>query len=234
MSASKDAGQTLSASALFMMKKRLHLQFPLKRIFINVLDAVKVVAVFSFYNIELEEERSQDQEAWEEQKRQEESYMIINEFASDFFKKQLFDTQDGKAIALSYFKERGFLESTIKDFDLGYAPDSGKVLTEKAEKAQYNSSYLKEIGLSSEKGYDFFRNRVMFPIHSVSGKVIAFAGRTMSTSKKQPKYINSPESIIYNKRRVLYAIHLAKSEIRKKDNCYIVEGYTDVISLHQN
>jgi DNA primase len=195
-------------------------------------EAVRVLA--KRYNIELEEERREDQEAWEEQKRQEESYMIINEFASDFFKKQLFDTQDGKAIALSYFKERGFLESTIKDFDLGYAPDSGKVLTEKAEKAQYNSSYLKEIGLSSEKGYDFFRNRVMFPIHSVSGKVIAFAGRTMSTSKKQPKYINSPESIIYNKRRVLYAIHLAKSEIRKKDNCYIVEGYTDVISLHQN
>jgi len=195
-------------------------------------EAVRVLA--KRYNIELEEERREDQEAWDEQKRQEESYMIINEFASDFFKKQLFDTQDGKAIALSYFKERGFLESTIKDFDLGYAPDSGKVLTEKAEKAQYNINYLKEIGLSSAKGYDFFRNRVMFPIHSVSGKVIAFAGRTMSTSKKQPKYINSPESIIYNKRKVLYAMHLAKSDVRKKDNCFIVEGYTDVISLHQN
>lgn len=195
-------------------------------------EAIKTLA--KRYNIEIEEEQREDQEAYDKQRKLEASYQIINDFAAEFYQDQLFNSQHGKAVALSYFKERGFLESTIKSFELGYAPDDGKALTERAERAQYNMDYLKDIGLSSQKGYDFFRNRVMFPIHSVSGKIIAFAGRTMSTNKKQPKYINSPESPLYNKRKVLYAMHLAKSEIRKKDNCYIVEGYTDVISLYQN
>lgn len=186
------------------------------------------------YNITIEEENREDQEAYDEQKKLEESYLLLNEFAADFYKKYLFESEDGRRIALSYFKERGFLESTIKEFDLGYAPNEGKALTEKALKAQYKEEYLKAVGLCSERGYDFFRHRVIFPIHSVSGRIIGFAGRTMSSSKKQPKYINSPESEIYNKRKVLYAMHLAKSEIRKKDNCYIVEGYTDVISLFQS
>ena len=186
------------------------------------------------YNIEIEEDTPEDKEAYEEQRKLEESYHIINDFASEYFKNNLFNTQDGKLIALSYFKERGFLESTLENFDLGYALDNSKGLADKASKAQFKDEYVKAVGLQSEKGYDFFRSRVIFPIHSVSGKIIAFAGRTLSSDKKIPKYINSPETLIYNKRKVLYAMHLAKGPIRKKDNCYIVEGYTDVISLYQN
>lgn len=186
------------------------------------------------YNIEIEEDSAEDKELHAEQKRLEESYFIINKFAADYFAKQMTETQDGKMIALSYFKERGFLESTIEKFQLGYAPNEGKAFTDKAIKKQYKESYLKDLGLTSQKGYDFFRHRVMFPIHNVSGKVIAFAGRTLSTQKSQPKYINSPETPIYNKRRVLYGMNLAKNSIRKKENCLVVEGYTDVISLVQN
>ncbi|NNE27929.1 MAG: DNA primase, partial [Saprospiraceae bacterium] len=186
------------------------------------------------YNIELEEDHKGDDAAWQEQKNLEESYYLLNKFAGEYFNNNLFNTNDGKAIALAYFKERGFIDQTLKQFGLGYALDSGKSFTDHALKNQYKEEYLKELGLTSAKGYDFFRNRVMFPIHNVSGKIIGFAGRTMSSSKSQPKYINSPETPIYNKRKILYAIHLAKSEIRKQDNCYIVEGYTDVISLHQN
>ncbi|NNE14987.1 MAG: DNA primase [Saprospiraceae bacterium] len=186
------------------------------------------------YNITIEEDNKGDDEAYKEQKKLEESYYIINNFAGDYFKSNLHETTDGKVIAMPYFKERGFLESTIKKFDLGFAPDGYKTFTEKAIKNQFKEEYLKELGLVSQKGYDFFRNRVMFTIHNVSGKIIAFAGRTLSTDKKQPKYINSPETPIYNKSKVLYALHLAKTAIRKKDNCYIVEGYTDVISLFQN
>ena len=186
------------------------------------------------YNIAIEEDSAEEQEIHAEKKKLEESYYIINQFAVDFYAKQLMESQDGKALALSYFKERGFLESTIKKFQLGYAPQGGKVLTEKALSKQYKEEYLKDLGLMSQKGYDFFRHRVMFPIHNVSGKVIAMAGRTLSTQKSQPKYINSPETPIYNKRKVLYGMNLAKSFIRKKDNCLVVEGYTDVISLVQN
>ena len=200
-----------------------HLSFP---------EAIRTLA--KKYNITIEEETRENEEEYQEQRKLEESYFIINQFASEYFTKNLLETNDGRAIALPYFKERGFLESTIKKFELGYSVDQGKGLTERAIKNQFKEEYLKEIGLTSQKGYDFFRNRVMFPIHNVAGKIIAFAGRTLSTNKKQPKYINSPETPIYNKRKILYAIHLAKNEIRKKDNCYIVEGYTDVISLFQN
>lgn len=200
-----------------------HLSFP---------EAIRTLA--TRYNIELEEDNREDDDAYKEQKKLEESYYIINNFAADYFKHNLLDTTDGKVIAMPYFKERGFLESTIKKFELGFAPDGYKNFAEKAVKNQFNEEFLKALGLVSQKGYDFFRNRVMFTIHNVSGKVIAFAGRTLSTEKSQPKYINSPETPIYNKRKVLYALHLAKNSIRKKDNCYIVEGYTDVISLFQN
>ncbi|MBT8231050.1 MAG: DNA primase, partial [Bacteroidia bacterium] len=159
------------------------------------------------YNITIEEDNKGDDEAYKEQKKLEESYYIINNFAGDYFKSNLHETTDGKVIAMPYFKERGFLESTIKKFDLGFAPDGYKTFTEKAIKNQFKEEYLKELGLVSQKGYDFFRNRVMFTIHNVSGKIIAFAGRTLSTDKKQPKYINSPETPIYNKSKVLYALH---------------------------
>lgn len=188
----------------------------------------------SRYNIELDEDNKEDSAKYAEQKKLEESYYIINQFAQEYYTKNLHHTQDGKLIGLSYFKERGFLESTIEKFQLGYSLSESKALTEKAVSKQYKLDFLKELGLTSKKGYDFFRSRVMFPIHNVSGKVIAFAGRTLSSDKKQPKYINSPETPIYNKRKILYGIHLAKNSIRKKDNCLIVEGYTDVISLVQN
>lgn len=186
------------------------------------------------YNIDIEEDSNQDKEEYEANRRQEESYFIINKFAADFYADQLKNTEDGRMIAMSYFKERGFLESTIEKFQLGYSPTGGKVLTDLAAEKQFNGEFMRDLGLTSQKGYDFFRSRVMFPIHAVSGKVIAFAGRTLSTQKSQPKYINSPETPIYNKRKVLYGMHLAKTSIRKKDNCLVVEGYTDVISLVQN
>ena len=186
------------------------------------------------YNITLEEDGDFDQKAYNDQKQIEESYFIINDFAVDFFKNNLHNTDEGKLIALSYFKERGFNGQTVEKFDLGYAPDNSTALTEKAKLAQYNLEFMQTLGLTSKNGYDFFRSRVMFPIHNLTGKAIAFAGRTLSTSKKQPKYINSPETPIYNKRKILYGMHLAKTAIKKADNCYIVEGYTDVISMHQN
>ena len=186
------------------------------------------------YNIAIEEDENVDADQVAEQRRLEESYFIINKFASEFYSKQLLETQNGKAIALSYFKERGFLMTTIEKFELGYSPEESKALTNKALQLQYKEDYLKDLGLTSQKGYDFFRHRVMFPIHNVSGKIVAFAGRTLSTQKSQPKYINSPETPIYNKRKTLYGLHLAKSAVRKVDNCLVVEGYTDVISLVQN
>lgn len=186
------------------------------------------------YNITLEEDNKEDAAKFAELRKVEESYFLINDFALEYFQDNLNNTTDGKMIGLSYFKERGFIQKTVEKFQLGYALNQSKGLVTKALKKRYNETYLKELGLMSQKGYDFFRDRVMFPIHSVSGKVIGFAGRTLSTQKSQPKYINSPETPIYNKRKVLYGMHLAKSAINKKKNCLIVEGYTDVISLHQN
>ncbi len=212
-----------SGNPVSFLMEHDHLSFP---------EAIRTLA--KRYNLELEEDNNHDDDEFKEQKKLEESYYIINNYAADFFKTNLLDTNDGKAIALPYFKERGFLESTIKKFELGFAPDGYKKFADKAAKNQFNEEFLQALGLVSKKGYDFFRNRVMFTIHNVSGKIIAFAGRTLSTDKKQPKYINSPETPIYNKRKVLYALHLAKNMVRKKDNCYIVEGYTDVISLFQN
>lgn len=195
-------------------------------------EAIRALA--AKYNITLEEDNKKDDQEYAAQKKQEESLYIINDFALQYYTDNLFNTQDGKLIGLSYFKERGFLEATIQKFQLGFALDNSKGLVTKALSNQFKEDYLKEVGLMSQRGYDFFRNRVMFPIHSVSGKVIAFAGRTLSTQKSQPKYINSPETPIYNKRKILYGMHLAKAAIRKKENCLIVEGYTDVISLVQN
>ena len=135
------------------------------------------------YNISIEEDQNVDKDQVAEKLRLEESYFIINKFAAEFYTKQLFETQTGKAIALSYFKERGFLQATIEKFELGYSSDESKALTTKAASLQYKEAYMKDLGLTSQKGYDFFRHRVMFPIHNVSGKVVAFAGRTLSTQK---------------------------------------------------
>jgi DNA primase len=148
----------------------------------------------------------------------------------------MLNKEDGK-IGLAYFKERGFLNHTIEKFQLGFAPDGGDVLTKQALKDGYQLEVLKKAGLTSPKEnstYDFFRNRVMFPIHNSNGKIVAFAGRTMLTDKKIPKYVNTAESEVYQKSEILYGAFFAKNEIGKKNECFLVEGYTDVISLHQS
>ncbi len=165
-----------------------------------------------------------------------ESLHIINEFARDYFLKNLHETDEGKAIGLSYFEERGFREDIIRKFQLGYCLNTGDDFTKAALKKGYKLEYLEKVGLvktKDDRSFDFFRGRVMFPIHSVSGRVLGFGGRTLITDKKIAKYFNSPESIIYNKSEILYGLHFAKGDIIKYDNCFLCEGYTDVISLHQ-
>lgn len=183
------------------------------------------------YNIEIEETvYSAEEMAIKELNS---SLYIINEFAQSYFEKMLFDTNEGKSVGLSYFKDRGYNDSIIKKFGLGFATSDTNDFTKTAISKQYNAEYLKQLGLTSQYDNDFFRSRVMFTIHNLSGKVIAFAGRTLSQDKKTPKYINSPETEIYNKRKVLYGLYFAKQPIRKHDECIMVEGYTDVITLHQ-
>ena len=166
-----------------------------------------------------------------------ESLMQLSAFAENFFKEQLWKTDEGQRIGVPYFRERGFSDATIEAFSLGYSPQAWDALTQAAVKQAYSKDLLVEVGLSLEndqkKLYDRFRGRVMFPIHNLSGRVIAFGGRVLLTEKTKAKYVNSPESVIYNKSQVLYGIFQAKREIIAKDMAYLVEGYTDVISLHQ-
>ncbi len=184
------------------------------------------------YNIEIEEtENTAEEKAYKELTA---SYFIINEFAQKYFEDNLFNTDEGRSVGLGYFKERGYNEQIIKRFQLGYTTGDSKDFTNTALTKQFNIDFLKKLGLTSKSDYDFFRSRVMFTIHNLSGKVIAFAGRTLSKDKKTPKYINSPETDIYNKRKVLYGMYFAKQAIRKLDECIMVEGYTDVITLHQH
>lgn len=186
------------------------------------------------YNIHVEEEKQTPEQIAAQGER--ESLYLVNNFARDYFVKQLNESQEGKAIGLSYFKERGFSAETIKKFELGYSPDNRDALTKAAISAGYKLTYLEKTGLSKsgDKGsFDFFRGRVMFPIHNLTGRVLGFGGRTLKTDKKVAKYFNSPESEIYHKSNVLYGLFQAKGEIIKQDTCYLVEGYTDVISMHQ-
>ena len=165
-----------------------------------------------------------------------ESLYIVNNFANEFFQKQL-QTDEGLAIGLSYFKERGMTDEIIQKFQLGYNPKSWDALTKEALKLKYKKLYLEQSGLSifkEDKSYDRFRGRVIFPIHSLSGRVLGFGGRTLKTDKKIAKYVNTPESDIYHKSKILYGIYFAKSAIVKEDCCYLVEGYTDVISMYQS
>jgi len=183
------------------------------------------------YNIEIEEtENTAEQKAYKELT---ESYFIINEFAQSYFEDNLFNTDEGRSVGLGYFKERGYNEQIIRKFQLGYTTRDRDDFTKTALRKRFNIEFLKKLGLTSKSEYDFFRSRVMFTIHNLSGKVIAFAGRTLSKDKKTPKYINTPETDIYNKRKVLYGMYFAKQAIRKEDECIMVEGYTDVITLHQ-
>lgn len=190
------------------------------------------------YNIEIvEDEISTDEDKEAAHKR--ESLMLVSEWAKKVFVENLWENEMGKTIGLSYFKERGFREDIIKKFELGYSLNDWSTLTDRAESEGYQKAFLLETGLSvfnEQKNtvYDRFRNRVMFPVHSVSGRVIAFGGRILKTEPNSPKYVNSPESEIYHKSQVLYGLFFAKKSIRDLDNCFLVEGYTDVVSLHQS
>ncbi len=186
------------------------------------------------YNIEIEEEQQTDEQVAEQNER--EGLYLVLAFAQRTFTSNLLNTEEGQAIGLSYFKERGFSKETIDKFELGYCFDRYDSFGNKALEEQYNRKFLIDSGLCLEredKLIDRFKGRVMFPIHNLSGRVIAFGGRTLRNDKKVAKYINSPETDVYHKSKIVYGIYQAKSEIIKLDNCYLVEGYTDVISLHQ-
>lgn len=188
------------------------------------------------YAIEVEEEETQTPAQQQEQSERESLFIALN-FAKDFFVKNL-ETQEGKSIGLSYYRERGFTPSIIEKFDLGYALDGWDHFLKAAKSAGFEEEILLKAGLILQKEgdpsrlYDRFRNRVTFTIHNVSGKPIGFGARILTKDKNQPKYINSPETPIYHKSDVLYGMYQAKKAIRDQDNCYLVEGYTDVISLH--
>ena len=176
----------------------------------------------------------------DEQKQQaseRESMFLVSEYASKYFHDTLLNTEKGKAIGLSYFKERGFTNATIETFQLGYALDEWDAFTEAALKKGYQLEFLEKTGLTivrESKQFDRFKGRVLFPIQSMSGRVLGFGARILSSEKKAAKYLNSPESDIYHKSKILYGIFHAKQSIAKEDNCYLVEGYTDVIQFYQN
>ncbi len=184
------------------------------------------------YQIELEETQLSDEAR--EQQKQRDSFYILNQFAQEWYARQLWETDPGRSIALNYFKGRGFREETIRSFGLGFAPKGRSLFTEAALQAGFELDQLKTLGLTTEKGYDFFRERVLFPIHNLSGKVAALAGRILRKDVKAPKYINSKENEVYHKSKVLYGLWHARTAIRKADLCFLVEGYTDVIALHQS
>ncbi|MGC1515244.1 MAG: DNA primase [Maribacter sp.] len=202
-------------------------------------EAIKYLA--KKYNIEVEETEQSNEE--KEQANERESMYLVSEFAQTHFKEMLWESELGKAIGLSYFKERGFTDETIKKFELGYCLDQWDGFTTAALDKGYKLEYLEKTGLTivkedannpnSPKKFDRFKGRVMFPIHSLSGRVLGFGGRILTNDKKAAKYLNSPESDIYHKSKVLYGIYYAKQAIAKEDNCYLVEGYTDVIQFYQ-
>ncbi len=187
------------------------------------------------YNIDIEETEQSDEQ--KEQASEKESMFLVSEFARDYFHDILLNNEKGKAIGLSYFKERGFTEKTIKKFELGYGLDQWSAFTDAALSKGYDKKYLEKTGLTivnETKQFDRFKGRVLFPIHSMSGRVLGFGGRSLTNEKKTAKYLNSPDSDIYHKSFVLYGIYHAKQAIAKEDNCFLVEGYTDVISFNQN
>ncbi|MFM7007519.1 MAG: DNA primase [Flavobacteriales bacterium] len=211
-------------AASFLMEKE-HFSYP---------EALRWLA--KRYNIEVPEEREATAEELAALNERE-SFLIINEFAKNTFSDMLLNSQEGKAIGLSYFEERGFSRATIEKFQLGYCLNTGSAFTDLALDKGYNKEYLQAVGLTKakdERTFDFFKGRVMFPIHSISGRVLGFGGRTLLSDKKVAKYFNSPESIIYNKSEILYGLYFAKGDIVKYNECLLCEGYTDVISMHQS
>lgn len=186
------------------------------------------------YNIEIEETEQTDEEKLNTDVR--ESMYLVSEFAKTYFHTTLLNTEEGKAIGLSYFKERGFTNETIKKFALGYSPEIWDAFTKEALGKGYKMEFLESTGLTiarEDRPFDRFKSRVMFPIQSMSGRVLGFGGRILTNDKKAAKYLNSPESEIYHKSKVLYGIFQAKQSIAKLNNCFLVEGYTDVIQFNQ-
>ncbi|MEM9649709.1 MAG: DNA primase, partial [Bacteroidota bacterium] len=200
-------------------------------------EAIKYLA--KKYNIEVEETEQTNEQ--KEQANERESMYLVSEYAQKHFSETLWESQPGKAIGLSYFKERGFTDDTIKKFGLGYSLDEWEAFTKSALDQGYQLEFLEKTGLTivkeqtggESRKFDRFKGRVMFPIHSMSGRVLGFGGRILTNDKKAAKYLNSPESEIYHKSKVLYGIYFAKQAIAKEDNCFLVEGYTDVIQMYQ-
>lgn len=196
-------------------------------------EAIRYIA--KKYNIEIEETEVSPEVRQAADER--ESLYVVTEYAAGWFKKQLHETAAGRNIGLTYFRQRGFSDATIEKFTLGYSPEAWSAFSEQAIKDGYNPEYLETTGLSIKREdgryNDRFRGRVVFPIHSFSGRVAGFGARTMQSEKTIAKYLNSPESPIYHKSDILYGLFQAKNAIVKQDSCYLVEGYTDVISLHQ-
>ncbi|MDD3743745.1 MAG: DNA primase [Lentimicrobiaceae bacterium] len=187
------------------------------------------------YNIEIEEQEPTPEEIAQDTER--EGLFALNTFAQKYFSRILHESEEGKAVGLTYFKERGFREDIIRKFQLGFSASAWDAFTREALNSGYSEKYLITSGLTIKKDdrlYDRFRERVIFPIHNLTGKVIGFGGRTLSSDKNKPKYVNSPESEVYNKSKSLYGIWLARNAMVAKDNCLLVEGYTDVISLYQS
>ena len=208
----------------FLMEKE-HFTYP---------EALKWLA--DKYGINIPEPREQTKEELA-QISEKESLFVINDFANQYFQNNIKENKEGKAIGLTYFTERGFTKETIDTFQLGYCLDVSDAFTKAALEKGYNIEYLTKVGLTKQKeGYtfDFYRGRVLFPIHSISGRVLGFGGRTLKNDKKVAKYYNSPESPIYNKSEILYGLYFSKGAIIKNDECLLCEGYTDVISMFQS
>lgn len=208
--------------------------FIMKHEQLSYFDALRYLA--KKYNIEIQERELTDEQKQAYNER--ESLFILNDFARNHFVKTLHEHIEGKSVGLSYFKERGFREDIIQKFQLGYSLEQRDSLTQEAIKNGYKEEYLVKTGLtikSESNGalIDRFRGRVIFPVHTLSGKVVAFGGRILKKAENTGKYVNSPESEIYHKGSELYGIYFAKQAITKADCCYLVEGYTDVISMHQ-
>ncbi len=212
------------------------LKFVMEHESLSYPEALKYLA--AKYRIEVvETENVERNQEYKEQQSLKDSLFIAMKYAARYYQESLLETEEGRNIGLSYFRHRGFTDKTIEDFQLGYAPEGFETFTKAAQKAGYQTDILEKAGLIKVKEgrnpYDFFRARVMFPIHNLSGKVVAFGGRIMTKDPKQAKYINTAETDIYTKGQLVYGIYQAKTEIRKKDACYLVEGYTDVLGLYQ-
>ncbi|MDD5149598.1 MAG: DNA primase [Flavobacterium sp.] len=219
----KDFSSGKGGNAVAFLMEHSHFTYP---------EAIRYLA--KKYNIEIEETEQTDEEKANTDVR--ESMYLVSEFAKDYFHNTLLHSEEGKAIGLSYFKERGFTTETINKFSLGYSPETWDAFTKEALGKGYKLEFLESTGLTipkEDRPFDRFKGRVMFPIQSMSGRILGFGGRILVNDKKAAKYLNSPESDIYHKSKVLYGIFQAKQSIAKQNNCYLVEGYTDVIQFNQ-